>query len=248
MRDLYTQGGWSSDGIFGAMIDTRQVHKLPVSWLLLLLLVYLAVIGPFDQYWLKRIGKPMLTWITFPCYVVVFSLVIYVIGYKLRAGESEWNDLHVVDVFPNGERAELRGRTYSSVYSPSNQRYNVEGKQRYATFRGEFAGMWGGGGQLSEKATVFQTGDSYKAEVFIPVWTSELFVSDWWQAADMPLTVRAQAQADGWQLRVENHTDRALTNLQFVIEDRIFSLGNLGALEGKSFPVTRPQGKLLRQF
>ena len=59
-------GGWSSDGIFGAMIDSRQVHKLPVGWLLLLLLVYLVVIGPLDQYWLKRIGKPMLTWITFP--------------------------------------------------------------------------------------------------------------------------------------------------------------------------------------
>src|SRR5204862_1778648 len=71
------QGGWSSDGVFGAMIDTRQVHKLPVEWLLLLLLVYLVVIGPLDQFWLKKIGRPMLTWITFPCYVIAFSLVIY---------------------------------------------------------------------------------------------------------------------------------------------------------------------------
>ena len=96
--DYRQQGGWSSDGIFGAMIDTRQVHKLPVTWLLLLLVVYLVVIGPLDQRWLKRIGRPMLTWITFPCYVVLFSLLIYFIGYKLRAGESEWNELHLVDV------------------------------------------------------------------------------------------------------------------------------------------------------
>ena len=105
------------------MIDSRQVHKLPVEWLLLLLLVYLAVIGPLDQYWLKRIGRPMLTWITFPTYVVLFSLLIYFIGHKLRAGESEWNELHVVDILPNGERAELRGQTYASVYSPANQKY-----------------------------------------------------------------------------------------------------------------------------
>jgi hypothetical protein len=32
-------GAWSSDGIFGAMIDSRQVHKLPIEWLLLLLIV-----------------------------------------------------------------------------------------------------------------------------------------------------------------------------------------------------------------
>ena len=75
--DFNRSGGWSSDGIFGAMIDSKQVHKLPIEWLLLLLVVYLVVIGPFDQYWLKRIGRPMLTWITFPCYVVLFSLLIY---------------------------------------------------------------------------------------------------------------------------------------------------------------------------
>ena len=81
-----TSGGQASDGIFKAMIDTRQIHQLPVAWLLLLLVVYLVVIGPLDQFWLKRIGRPMLTWITFPCYVVAFSLIIYLIGYKLRAG------------------------------------------------------------------------------------------------------------------------------------------------------------------
>src|SRR5206468_7874211 len=158
----------SSDGIFGSMIETGQVHKLPIEWLLLLLIVYLVVIGPFDQFWLKRIGRPMLTWITFPCYVVLFSLLIYFIGYKLRAGESEWNELHLVDVLLKGEGAELRGRTYASVYSPSNQRYLLESQQKYATVRGEFAGTWSGG-QSSEKATVLQEGDSFKAEIFVPV-------------------------------------------------------------------------------
>ena len=135
--EVNQRGNWTSDGIFGAMIDSKQVHKLPVGWLLLLLIVYLVVIGPLDQFWLKRIGRPMLTWITFPCYVVLFSLVIYFIGYKLRAGESEWNELHLVDVLQNGEHAELRGRTYMSVYSPANQKYLLESEQKYATFRGE---------------------------------------------------------------------------------------------------------------
>ena len=54
------------------MIDSRQVRKLPVEWLLLLLVVYLIVIGPFDQWWLKKINRQMLTWITFPTYVVLF--------------------------------------------------------------------------------------------------------------------------------------------------------------------------------
>ena len=48
------------------MVDSKQIRKLPIGWLLLLLLAYLVVIGPLDQYWLKKINKQMLTWITFP--------------------------------------------------------------------------------------------------------------------------------------------------------------------------------------
>jgi hypothetical protein len=244
----FNQGlGRSSDGIFGAMIDTRQVHKLPIEWLLLLLVVYLVVIGPLDQFWLKRIGRPMLTWITFPCYVVLFSLLIYFIGYRLRAGESEWNELNLVDVLLNGERAELRGRTFASVYSPANQRYLVTGPQKVATFRGEFAGSWDGG-QSSERVAVVQNGDSFKAEIFVPVWTSQLFVSDWWQPAAVPLGVSIQPTSDGWQVTAANHTEQKLSNVQIVLEDRIYLLGELAAEQTKTTKVGKGQGKSLREF
>jgi hypothetical protein len=246
-KDLYSQGGWSTDGVFGAMIDTRQVHKLPVGWLLLLLIVYLVVIGPLDQFWLKRIGKPMLTWITFPCYVVFFSLAIYFIGYKLRAGESEWNELHVVDVFLNGPGAELRGHTYSSVYSPANQRYTLASQQKFATLRGEFVGGWTATAS-NEKATILQSGDSFKADIFVPVWTSELFASDWWQSAPVPLAASVHSLADGWEVRVENKTAQQLTNLQLVIEDRIIDLGTLAGQQAKTQTVTRRAGMPLRNF
>lgn len=245
-KDLNVQGGWSSDGIFGAMIDSRQVHKLPVGWLLLLLIVYLVVIGPFDQYWLKRIGKPMLTWITFPCYVVLFSLVIYFIGYKLRAGESEWNDLHVVDVIQNGQRGELRGRTYASVYSPANQRYALQGQEKFATLRSEF--LTYSSGQSSDKATILQDGDSFKAEVFVPVWTSELYVSDWWHSAALPLAVTVKGQEDGWQVRVDNRTPAKLANVKLAVEDRILSLPDLGPKEAKTFTFTKSQALPLRNY
>ncbi len=245
--DFSQHGGWSSDGVFGAMIETKQVHKLPIGWLLLLLIVYLVVIGPLDQFWLKRIGRPMLTWITFPCYVVFFSLVIYFIGYKLRAGESEWNELHVVDVLQNGERAELRGRTYASVYSPSNQRYRLESDQKYSTLRGEFISYYGGG-QSSEKMTVTQIGDSFKADVFVPVWTSQLFVNDWWETSAVPLSVNVVPQGEGWQVTVENMTDRKLTDMRVVVADYVMRLGEVPANETKTYKVSKGDGTPLRDF
>jgi hypothetical protein len=246
--DYRQQGGWSSDSIFGAMLDTRQVHKLPVTWLLLLLIVYLVVIGPLDQRWLKRIGRPMLTWITFPCYVVFFSLLIYFIGYKLRAGESEWNELHLVDVLLKGEQAELRGQTYASVYSPSNQRYRLEGRQEFATLRSEFAGSYSGA-QPGEKATILQEGDgSFKAEIFVPVWTSQLFVSDWWEPAPVPLIVTVAPQGGQWQVKVENRTERGLADARVVIDDYIMTLGEVPAREARTFMVSKAKGMRLSEF
>jgi hypothetical protein len=189
----------------------------------------------------------MLTWITFPCYVIFFSLLIYFIGYKLRAGESEWNDLHLVDVLPVGQKTELRGRTYSSVYSPANQRYDLQSSERFATFRGELIGGWGNV-QSSERATITQKDDGYKAEVFVPVWTSQLFVSDWWQPGETPLELSITRQGDGWLLKAQNRTERKLTHLHLAVDDTLITLGDLAPNENKTFTLLRSQGTTLKEF
>lgn len=242
----YFQGlGQSPDGIFGAMIDSRQVHKLPLGWLLLLLVIYLAVIGPFDQWWLKRIGKPMLTWITFPCYVALFSLLIYFIGYKLRSGESEYNELHLVDVLRTGDKAELRGRTYASIYSPNNAKFSLIGRQKYATLRGEFLNY---GTEVAERGLIQQQGDSFKAEVFVPVWTSQLYLCDWWQGAAMPFDVTMRAAADGWLVAIKNNTKQAVKAAHLVLESQIFELGEVTPGQTRSFSIAREQGISLSQY
>jgi len=232
--NLSNPGGWSSDGIFGAMIDSRQVRKLPVGWLLLLLVIYLAVIGPVDQYWLKKIRRPMLTWITFPCYVVLFSLLIYYIGYRLRAGDCEWNELHIVDVMPRGQGAELKGQSFVSIYSPVNNDYEVQNTQDFSTFRGEFLSSWSGG-QETERADIQQSTDSVKARIFVPVWTSQLFVSDWWQKAEIPISFSVTKQPNEVDITVTNQLDHALQNFTVMLGDKYFQFESLGAKETKTF-------------
>ena len=239
--------GYSVDSVFGAMIDSKQVRKLPVEWLLLLLILYLCVIGPLDQYWLKRLKRPMLTWITFPCYVVCFSLLIYFIGYKLRAGETEWNELHFVDVLVNGDHAELRGHTYASIYSPVNSTYKVQSDLHYSTFRGEFRGNMGG--VQDEHADVLQVGDNFKADIFVPVWTSQLYMSDWWQTADdVPLAVSVVPAGTDWSVVVINRRDRPLSPARLVIGDTVYDLGEIPALTNKTFKLPGHQGEPIGTF
>jgi len=230
-NDSFYPSSLGTDGIFGAMIDSRQVRKLPIWQLLLMLLVYLAIIGPVDQMWLKKIGKPMLTWITFPCYVALFSALIYLVGYKLRAGESEWNELHVVDVFPSGDKTELRGHTFGSLYSPVNQRYNFESTARSSAFRGEFAGSWSTD-RSNDRGQVVQTENSFKAEVFVPVWTSQLYVSDWLQTGEAPFFATIDKNGSGWTVKVQNRQSKPLTSMRLVMKGRIYELGEVPA-DGK---------------
>lgn len=205
--DFNTYGGRSLDGVFGAMVETRQVRKLPISFLMLLLVVYLVVIGPLDQWWLKKINRPMLTWITFPAYVALFSLLIYLIGYKLRAGQTEWNELHVVDVLPQGDgsHASLRGRTFASIYSPRNDSYKVATELAHATFRAEFQGLWGNGNN-NGRVTVQAKPTGFDAEIFVPVWTSQLNVADWQDAGDSPLSAKLGGNKLHPAITIENRS------------------------------------------
>ena len=244
--DHYAGYGHGADGIFGAMLDSRQVHKLPVGWLLILLVVYLIVIGPFDRVWLKKINKPMLTWITFPCYVVFFSGLIYFIGYRLRAGDSELNELHVVDVLRNGEKAELRGRTYFSIYSPSNAKYSVQSTLKFATLRGEY--LASNNGQTSDKTELFHTGDNFKADVFVPVWTSQLCLSDWWTSGDLPLAVTVKTTPNGWSVTIDNQSGKDVKAAKLAVEKLIFDLGEIAVGQTKTKELIRSEGKSLEEF
>jgi hypothetical protein len=73
-------------------------------------------------------------------------------------------------------------------------------------------------------------------------------VSDWWQPAALPLSFAVERQDQGWRVRVENLTDQKLKNLQLVIDDKIFGLGQLAEREARTNIVTRDQGMTLRSF
>lgn len=243
----YYPGGSGLDGVFGAMIDSRQVRKLPIPWLLLLLLVYLAIIGPVDQFWLKKIGKPMLTWITFPCYVALFSGLIYLVGYKLRAGESEWNELHVVDVFNRGEKVELRGRTFGSVYSPANQRYTFEAEAQSTAFRGEYVGSWNTSG-VNDRGEILQGEKAFRADVFVPVWTCQLYVNDWLKTDEAPFFATVERSGTGWKATVQNKLDRPLASLRLVVNEMIYELGEVPARQKKEFTTAGANSRTLDSF
>ncbi|HMO64442.1 MAG TPA: hypothetical protein PKE47_04315, partial [Verrucomicrobiota bacterium] len=226
----FRRGTTPMDGLFGAMIDSRQVRKLPVGVLLALLVVYLAVIGPVDRYVLKRLKREVWTWVTFPAYVLLFSGLIYTIGYRLRAGETEWNELQVVDLLPRPEGAVWRGRTFGSIYSPANERYRLASDQPFASLRGEFQG--GAGAGEAGRLVVQQGGWGFAAETFVPVWVNQLVASDWLQPGAALLEATVSRGGDGvLEAVVRNRSGVRLSDVRLVTDGQVFLLGGLAAGE-----------------
>jgi hypothetical protein len=216
--ELNLWGGQGIDSVFGAMIETKQIRKLPVGFLLLLLLVYLVVIGPFDRWWLKKINRPMLTWITFPGYVALFSLLIYFIGFKLRSGQREWNELHVVDVIPQaGGQAALRGHSFASIYSPANDSYRLLAQSPFAGVRAEF-GRLTGASLDSGRVSVRVKATEVEADIFVPVWTSQLNVVEWLDFDSPPLSVTAAPDGKRGTVRVANQSQHRFEAVWIVDE------------------------------
>ena len=212
-------GRISVDGLYGMMIDSRQISKLPIIWLIFLLIVYLIIIGPVDRIWLKRINKQMLTWLTFPVYVIFFSLLIYYIGYRLRAGQLEINELHIVDVLP-GDKATLRGRTYSSIYSPSNKDYAMGGSLALGAFRSEVASFSAGGN--TPPVITSLTPASLEAKARVPIWTSRLFCTEWISGSEANIQANiVQKNDDTYQLHIKNNLDTPIIGAAFVAMQRV---------------------------
>ena len=215
-------GRSSIDGVYGAMLDSRQVSKLPIVWLLLLLAAYLIIIGPVDRIWLKRINKQMLTWLTFPAYVAIFSLLIYFIGYKLRAGQLELNELHIVDVLP-GQQEVLRGRSYVSIYSPLNDDYRLGGSFEQGGIRSEYGGTFRG--NMASSLRVQRAPGQLEASARVPIWTSRLLCSEWVVPANgvVAATLTKNGPAN-YELALKNGLDKAITGAVLLADGRVTEL------------------------
>ncbi|MBL9140187.1 MAG: hypothetical protein JNK85_30240 [Verrucomicrobiales bacterium] len=237
----------SIDGLLGAMLDSRQVRKLPVAALLLLLVVYLVVIGPFDQWILKRLGKQMWTWVTFPIYILLFSGLIYFIGYRLRAGDLELNELQIADQLPRGDGAAWRGRTWVSIYSPANARYRLASDQPFATLRSELQ-KGNTPGTESGRLELRHPGKGFDATAFVPVWVSQLFASDWVQAGPRLVAADLRIQGGSTNLIVTNLSGFKLDAFTVAYAGRLFEFGGLAAGQKLEKPLHSASSQSLEDF
>ena len=234
-RREYTS--WNVDGILCSLVETGQIQKMPYEWLLLLLVVYLLVIGPVDYLVLKKLNRQMLTWITFPSYVILFSVLIYYIGYYLRAGVAEWNELHIVDVVEGDGSDTLRGRSWLGIYSPGNDDYPVSSSLPEVHLRPEI-----GGNEDQGKSRTRISGAGLEAELSVPIWINQFYVADWIHHGPSPFAARLKSREGGSRitLELENRGTGPIGDVHVVYRGQVYQGMNIRIGPGET--VTRTFG------
>ena len=121
------------------MLDNFDVKVIPFGYVALFIVLYILVVGPLDFVILKFVLKRLeWTWITFPLIVVGFCLLAWGLWTNLRSPRLRLNQLDLVDV--DLESSQVRGVSWTHLYSPQNDSYDLAFESPAASERSAEAG------------------------------------------------------------------------------------------------------------
>jgi hypothetical protein len=111
-----------SGQIRSALDQFEGVRIVPFSVILLILTAYWLVIGLFDWFFVHKVLKrPILTWVTFPLWIVLFSVLTYTLAAPGRPDKTKFNILSISDVdIVTGTECFT---DWESFYSPIDKRH-----------------------------------------------------------------------------------------------------------------------------
>lgn len=104
--------------------------NISLTWLLIVMLLYLTAIVPVNYYFLKKYDRRELAWVTIPVIVVMFSFGMYVVSSFQKGTVSVLDQINFVELLGNEEGA-ASINTIANVFSASKQNVDLSIKGRY---------------------------------------------------------------------------------------------------------------------
>jgi len=276
--------GWNTHPLDIAMwIDTglssfSEVTVVPFSTVALLILVYIALIGPVDYFVLKKIfGRLELTWITFPLIVIGISVASYYSAYWLKGDQVRVNRVEMLDLDTTTET--LRGQQFFSIFSPLIARYSVTTEpglavggtwadlgmgraplDRWTAASGslvDFSRMGGGGGLFGAGGYGYAGPEPITiVDAPIRIWSVKSFVSQWLAKSATPVVDANLRRGDlivdqtGLVGSVTNRLGVTVQNAWLLSNEYAFQLGTLkpGDTATLELGKQRPINSLLNEY
>ncbi|MBA2254835.1 MAG: hypothetical protein H0W07_06960 [Chloroflexi bacterium] len=110
--------------IVNALQQLPAVELPPIDQLFLLLLGYIALVGPVNYLVLRRLDRREWAWITMPVLVALFAAAAYTLGAGLKGSDVVINEVAIVRAAQGTERG--LGQVYIGIFSPARAKYDVK--------------------------------------------------------------------------------------------------------------------------
>ena len=116
--------------VIGSISISQYAGRFPdiaapeIGGLFLLIILYLAVVGPLDYVLLRWLKRLEYTWFTFPAYVVLFTMFILIVGGAFIQRAAHQREIVVEDHYPGSDF--VHRRALSAVLAPTDLIYKVE--------------------------------------------------------------------------------------------------------------------------
>ncbi len=196
-----------------------------------ILVVYLALIGPGDYFFLRRFNIRMeWTWVTFPAVIVLASFGIWYLATWSKGTDLKLNHVEVVDIDMASNT--VRSTSWFHLFSPNTKRYDVSIQPTHIPSQAwnqlvSWQGLAGSGlGGMSARQSIsavptpysidFAEGnltDASLSQLPIQIWSSKTLMGrGWGEMTDVeaePLNERESELIDG---ELHNPTDMTLTD------------------------------------
>lgn len=108
-----------------ALDQFSGVTLVAFSLVAILVVAYIVLIGPVDYFVLRYFGRLHWTWLTFGLVAVGIVMVALTVACGTKGDRLKINQVDLVDFDLVSDAPQIRGTSWSHIYSPSTEAYNL---------------------------------------------------------------------------------------------------------------------------
>ena len=202
-----------------ALVVAEENGAVRLGAVFLLIALYALAIGPGDRLLVKRLGKPHLTWVTYPTMVLVFTFAAWFGAEYFVGGDMSSDATQRVLIVPSEKQA--LDFTITSLFVPRTDEYRLSFQTAalITQLRPAFS------------ADEIQTLDheSNVLRFIIPSWQQRVFLGSTTIDAYPDISVETHEDGDKKTLTITNSTDELLVSGRVFYRDKQYVVNTIQA-------------------
>jgi hypothetical protein len=208
------------------------VGSFDFSYVAIVLIGLMFIVGPLDWIILKRLGRQPWTWATTTGWIALVTIGAIYIGHLFKSGELHYRTLQLID---QADGRSVAKTDVVCIYSPKSQIYNLSGEPE-AWWQPVGDLMYYRSGQMHTDLPFHQDYEGNRPMgIAIPVWNLRFLRGDTWAtgpaALDADLKIAATGRMTG---SIMNHSDSPLEQIRIAGRKGIYTAGDLVIAPGET--------------